>query len=363
MHVLIEASEAYRNVTGIGRFSRGLLAHLPAEITVSFSPADYAQRHHQQGTRRLWQRGLNLAAHLRLTQLDPVFTARIHKPDLIHSLSFFTPLLVPHIPRVTTIFDLAYFDIPTATDRFWGAYGRRMMPHFARRAAAIVTLSETSRRRIIDQFSRSPDDVHCIYAGVDAQFRPVTNAEHLQQVREKYQLWNPFILYVGAWHSHKNIPLLLEAFRGIKGVDLALTGQPHTPAQHRLIMQAANTANTVHCLGFVEDGDLPALYTLAQALVLPSRYEGFGMPVLEAMRCGTPVIASDIPVLREITGGNALFFSLEDAPVAHLRTQLERIHNDIALRKQLRDQAYNHALQFSWSQTIADLVKVWRSVI
>jgi hypothetical protein len=124
MKVLIEASEAYRNQTGIGRFSRELIAHLPASVQPRFSPIDYATRIHKPSRRNLFQRLQHFGQHLTLTQGAITVAAYREQPDIVHSLSFFTPLLIRHIPIVSTIFDLAYFDLPDETDPFWGAYAR-----------------------------------------------------------------------------------------------------------------------------------------------------------------------------------------------------------------------------------------------
>ncbi len=358
--VLIEASEAYRNQAGIGRFGRALIDHLPANLEVAFSPADYAEREHSLAERTFSMRLMNFTEHIFLTQQRVLSAVRQTQPTLIHSLSFFVPLLVRNIPTIATIFDLAYFDLPDETDRFWGLYGRRMMPTFARRASAIITTSEVSRERIVDQFDIEPEKVFRVYGGVDAHFHQVTESAELERVREKYQLYTPFALYVGAWHATKNLPLLLEAFQGIEGTTLVLTGEPFTPEQRGLPQLAATLNIDARFIGHVPDTDLPTLYSLARMAVLPSLYEGFGLPAIEAMACGTPVVISDIPVLKEITDGSALSFPVNSAD--DLRDVLLYLFTDDDAHAEWRARAQIHAKHFNWHNTANDIINIWRQV-
>ena len=360
MKVLIEASEAYRNQTGIGRFSRALIDHLPPSVDVVFSPPDFASRRHDVEQRTFTTRLMNFSQHVRLTQFDVVTQARREKPALIHSPSFFVPLFIRRIPTVATIFDLAYFDLPDQTDRFWGMYGRRMMPRFADHAAAIITTSNVSKEKIISHLGIPAEKIHCVYAGVDSRFHPIEDESRRREVLEKYHLESPFVLYAGAWHPHKNLPVLIRAFQGIDSVTLALTGKAHTTDQESVPRLAEKLNVKARFIGYVPDDDLPVLYSLARGVVLPSRYEGFGLPAVEAMACGAPVIVSDIPVLREISAGNALTFST-DAP-DELRDSLLRILNSDSEYAIWREKALGHAQAFDWNRTAAGIIDVWEKV-
>jgi glycosyltransferase involved in cell wall biosynthesis len=358
--VLIEASEAYRNNTGIGRFSRALIDHLPPALDLAFSPQDYAHRTHMSGQRSLWDRGQNFAGHFYLTQVKPLRRVQQMRPDVFHSLSFFNPLLVRGVPLVSTFFDLAYIDQPQQTDRFWGTYGRRMMPIFAERSAAIITTSAVSRQKIIGYFGVPATEVHNVSAGVDARFHPVMDEAALAAIRKVYSLHGKFVLYVGAWHRSKNLPTLLEAFRQVNDATLVITGRPHNDEQAQLPDLARRMGANVQFIGYVRDEDLPGLYTLASVVVQPSLYEGFGLPVVEAMACGTPVIVSDIPVLREIAGDAAPNFPPDDP--AALRELLGRLLHDEGVNLTWRHKALRRAADFDWTHTAQAVVDVWRQV-
>jgi glycosyltransferase involved in cell wall biosynthesis len=358
--ILIEASEAYRNRSGIGRFSRALIAHLPPDLPLAFSPPDYAARQHTPAVRTPLGRAVHAAEHLWLTQIAVLRAVRTERPALLHSLSFFVPLLAGSLPCTATFFDLACFDLPHEVDRLWGAYGRLMMPLAARRAAALVTPSEVMRRAIMARFGLPPERVHRIDAGVDPHFRPVTDPPALERVRRRYGIGGAFVLYVGAWHANKNLPVLLRACAPLPEVTVVITGTPHTPQEARLTALAQALGGRVIFTGCVPDEDLPALYSAAVAAVLPSRYEGFGLTVLEAMACGAPVIVSDIPVLAETAGGAALTFP-PDSPEA-LREAVRSLLTSESEREYWRGRALARAAGLSWRRTAEAVVRVWEGL-
>jgi len=360
MRVLIEASETYRNQTGIGRFSRGLISHLPTDLDVRFSPTDYTQRHHSQAPRTARARLMHFIEHLSLTQIQVASAIRKHTPHVVHSLNFFVPFLSGGVPLVATFFDMAYFDLPRETDPFWGRYGRMLMPVFAQRSSAVITTSYASKARISSRLNVYPEKIAVVYPGVDDCFRPVMVVDELERIRQKYALFGPFFLYAGAWHRPKNLPTLLRAFQGITDALLVITGRAYSAEEEELPRLAEQLKVPARFIGAVPDADLPALYTLAQALVLPSLYEGFGLPVVEAMACGTPVIVSDIPVLREISGEAGLSFPV-NSPDA-LTQLLRAILDSPALREEQSKRALLQAARYRWADAARAVVEVWQHV-
>lgn len=364
--VLIDTSEAYRNHTGIGRFARQLIGHLPDALpegmSISLSQPDYAGRTHAHGVRTLPQRALHFGQHVVQTQVHMARLVRRQRPQLVHSLSFFTPLMAG-APRVTTFFDLAYIDMPGHTDRFWGAYARALMPTFARRSDAIVTTSHVMRERIAEAFGVPPERIHVVYGGVEPRFRPLSpehpdDAARLAHARAAYRLPETFFLYVGSWGRSKDLDTLLRAMSRLPDADLVLTGQPHSADEQRIVALAHELGARAHFIGHVPDADLPALYNLSHAVVLPSLYEGFGLPVIEGMACGRPVIASDIPVLAEITAGAAPLFRAGDAGA--LFDQLGHLLYDADAHASWAGKAAAHAQGFTWPKVAHEIVTVWQ---
>jgi glycosyltransferase involved in cell wall biosynthesis len=360
MRVLIEASEAYRNQGGIGRFSRELIGHLPPALDVVFSPANYADRLPDPSPRDRTRRVRHFAEHLWLSQVQAAYALMRQRPDVLHALSFFVSALSVAVPQVVTIFDLAYFDRPQETDSYWGAYARAMMPRFAARASAVITTSDVMREKIIDRFRLSPARVYRIYGAASSRFTPVTNPAVLAGVRRKYALPARFVLYSGAWHATKNLPVLLQAMAGIDEVELVITGKPHSPEEARLPALARALSARVHFIGHLPDEDLPALYSAAEVVVQPSLYEGFGLPVIEAMACGAAVVVSDIPVLAEIAGAAAPRFRPESAD--ELREVLQALMTSPGELARWRKLAQQRASAFCWSETARQVVEVWSRV-
>lgn len=351
MRILIEASEAYRNYGGIGRFSRSLIAHLPDGLNITYSPSNYANRTHLTGQRTSFHRLSHFFEHLLLTQMKPLRAAR--SADLVHCLSFFGPLAVKKRPIVCTIFDMAYFDLPQQTDSFWGSYARRMMPIFAAKAAAVVTISQVSKTRIHAHLGLPLEKIHCIYPGVS--FKPTPS----DSIRHKYRLPERFALYSGSWAASKNLETLIRA-ASLYQIPVVMTGTAHSAATD-VTRLAHELAAPITFVGHVSDTDLAALYTQARVLVLPSWYEGFGLPLLEAIACGTPVIAADIPVLREIGKDNVFYFP--PAEVDALGTAIKTLFADDNLWRTYRAKGCDHAAGFRWEQTAQQMVELWHSLV
>jgi glycosyltransferase involved in cell wall biosynthesis len=368
LNILIDTSEAWRNRTGIGRFSRALLRHLPdavpPDMRIILSQPDYAARDHARGPRTLPGRLRHFGGHMALTQAHTSLLAARHAPDVVHSLSFFTPLAV-RARRVTTFFDLAYLDLPEHTDRFWGAYARAMMPRFARLSDAIITTSQVMRGRIAEAFAVPPERIHVVYGAAEPAFQPLDasvpeTASHLDAVRARYALPETFFLYAGAWGRTKDLPTLIRACARLRDGHLVLTGTPHNPAEAEIVALAEKLGARAQFIGHVADGDLPALYNLAHAVVLPSLYEGFGLPALEGMACGRPVVVSDIPVLAEVTGGAALRFPAGDADA--LFDQLTHLLYDAGAHAAWAGRALAHAQGFTWPTVAHEIVSVWQGL-
>jgi len=169
-----------------------------------------------------------------------------------------------------------------------------------------------------------------------------------------------YLLYVGAWGAHKNLDILLESAR-LLNMPLVITGRPFSALETSLPDRARKWGVDAHFIGYVDDHELPQIYHGAIAVVLPSRYEGFGMPVIEAMACGVPIVIADIPVLREIAGDAAPAFSPDD-PIA-LATILRQIATDPLIRAEWRARGLARAAQFTWEGAAERIVTVWRTLL
>ena len=257
------------------------------------------------GTR--WVEQLTFAKRAIWMQLLLPELIRREKPDLTHYINFNAPIARTH-PFVVTFHDMVLFRHPEFFTWKKRVLTRGLMPLVARRALGILTVTEAARREIIEYLDLPPDRVHVVPAAPADLYRPVDDPAEIASVRAKHKLSGPYLLFVGTLEPRKNLPRLLQAFEQLRrspGIphQLAIVGGrgwKFDPIFQAIDAMAAR--DDVRFLDYVPLPEMPALYAGADLLVFPSLYEGFGVPPLEAMRVGTPVVVSDIPSLREVTG-------------------------------------------------------------
>ena len=320
---MIYADQRWIGDHGIGRFARYVLAGL-----------DY--------------RPIPLASHP-ASPLDPWRLKRVlrklTRDDLFFSPGYNSPLFCA-AHYVFTIHDLNHIDRPENSSLPKRLYYATVLKRACHHAARIVTVSEFSRARIVEWSGVSPEKVVKVHCGVGPEFHP--------QV-PPYDFPFPYLLCVGNRKRHKNEFRQVEAFAksgAADGLRLVLTGDQ--TAELADCIERNHVTDRVHFMGMVPDAQLPSLYRSAQALVFASLYEGFGLPVLEAMACGTPVVTSNTSALPEVAGGAALL--VDPTSVEQIAEAMKRIVCDSTLRQQLREKGLTRAAKFSWAST-ADKVQ------
>jgi len=291
--------------------------------------------------------------------------AQIQHADLIHASAYLGPLHPP-CPLIVNVLDTTFLEFPADFDWKWRMYARFLIPPTIRRAAALITLSEYSRRAIARAYSISSQRIRVVYPGISSEFHPTTDADTILEVRERYQLPTDYILFVGAQEPRKNIPAVIAALAQCRAVfptlALVLVGpRSSDSAAIQRTVSEFGLNHAVHDLGFVPQNDLPAIYSAARALVYASRLEGFGMPPLEAMACGVPVIAVPNPPLPEVLDDAALWTD-NDNPNA-LAAAVVRVLSDAKLSEKLRQRGMNHARKFSWERAAQETLGLYREVL
>jgi glycosyltransferase involved in cell wall biosynthesis len=236
------------------------------------------------------------------------------------------------------------------------AYARASMWISAKRSDRILTVSEASKRDILHFFNVPPDKISVVYNAIDERFWVEPDSEDVARVRERFQLDHGFVLYAGTIKPHKNLVRLIEAFAELrKGefeeLKLLIIGDEISklPALRRAV-HSHKLHKHVRFLGFVPDDTLAVLYRLAAVFVFPSLYEGFGLPPLEAMASGTPVVTSNVSSLPEVAGDAAVLVD-PDLPQA-IADGIYQVLTDEALRRSLRQKGLARAAQFSWEQSV-----------
>jgi len=373
----IDYTSAVRQGAGIGRLTRELVRALIDLDTDSryillaatagihgVSPALRAVQGHpnvQAKTLPVSDRLLNLIWHrLRLPLWVEYWTGPL---DIFHSPDFALPP-VRSARSLVTVHDLSFMRVPECSDPRLRAYLARVVPASIRRADMVLADSKSTRDDVVALLGVDPACVEVVYAGVEERFQRVSDTEVLAAVRARYQLPKRFVLGLGTLQPRKNFPRLIEAHAQVRkktgeGIGLVIAGGPGWMSEDIFYrMQELGIQDSVRLPGYVADEDLPALYSLADVFAFPSLYEGFGLPPLEAMACGTPVVASDVSSLPEVMGDAALMVNPYD--VAALAEGIERLLSDAPLRALCIQRGLDQARQFTWKRSAAKLLQVYQ---
>lgn len=233
-----------------------------------------------------------------------------HKVDVYHGPAFAAPLL-KICPQVVSIHDMTVHLFPEQHSVHTRWYLRYLVPAMLKASDGVITVSESAKTDILNFGKVKNDKISVIPLGVDEKFRQIRDERSLAMIRKKYGLERDFLLFVGMIEPRKNLENLVDAFLADflpQQCDLVLAGSLGWGYSELLQkIAASNNKDCIRTPGYVDDTDLPALYSAAAAFVYPSFYEGFGLPILEAMACGTPVITSSVSSLPEVAGDAALW--------------------------------------------------------
>ncbi len=285
--------------------------------------------------------------------------------DVVHTPIFAGMVAAPR-PYVLTLHDLIPLQTPEAISRSAAFYWRAVLPRAARRADAIITMSDYTRNEVLAHFGFAPERVVTIPNGVEAHFAPVTDPTVLERVRVRHRLPPRFVLFVGIASPRKNIDRLVRAFGALAESDrgdaeLILAGPPgwKNAGLERAIGESP-VASRIRHLGMVADADLPALYTLASVVANLSSREGFGLPALEALACGTPLVCADRTSFPEVVGDAALLVDPDDeAAIAAALAASLRGGPEVDRR---RSRGLARARTYTWERAAVATDAVYRRV-
>ena len=370
MRIGIDVSPLTAQRTGVGNYCFYLLKHLLGLGTdhgfVGFSsgrgPIDLGvlngrlpNRHIPVPTRLLYKSWEWLKAPAIDTLLGPL--------DVYHATNYFTPP-AKKARRVVTIHDLSFLAIPElSSPRIVGPFSKNMR-RFAHEADAIMAYSQATKGDIVRFLEVDPRRITVAPMAVDDGFAPMSREEAETYLLKHYDIEPPFLLFVSTLEPRKNVTGLLEAFKK------AAADMPHNLVlvggmgwQTGPIQEALNDPairDRIIRPGFVEHMELPAFYGAADAFVFPTHYEGFGLPLLEALTCGCPVVSADNSSVPEVTGGAALLSDSRDTDA--VAENIRRILSDNELRANLIERGKAHAQNFSWRACAAKTMDVYEGL-
>lgn len=372
LRVAWDNSLARRNPTGTGVYATQLIRELscaPGLDLKVFEGWDPAKRKPGEfGSQGIFSRGLRAMNGMLWGHVYFPYLLRKGRFDLLHSPSFVVPFACP-CPSVVTIYDVSFLKFPQHFERRWRTYVNAVMPSVLRRVAAVICISEYTRQDLLQSYDVAPQKVHVVYCGIDhAQFHP--GAKSGSDWMESTGIRKEYILHVGTLSERKNIPMLLRAVALLRSqgrfadYQLVLAGPEVSVltggSEIRETIQNLGLKDAVVLTGHVPEGELAGLYAQAKVLVMPSLYEGFGLPILESMAVGTPVVASNTSSLPEIVADAGLVVPPQDEP-GWAQAIGELLENP-ARAEEFRRRGLARAAQFSWQKAAAETLNVYRSV-
>lgn len=371
MKIGIDARMHGASFTGIGRYTTELIEQL-AKIDseheyVLFMRKEAFKQYSCPNAR--FRKVLADFPHYSLgEQVGFLKTLESERLDLMHFTHFNAPLFYTR-PFIVTIHDLtlSFFPGKKMTNILHRLAYHLVIRNVTRKARRIIAVSNHTKKDLIKTLGVPDSKIEVIYNGVSSRFGGAAPTKR-PELNKKLGLSKPFFLYTGVWRDHKNVVGLIEAFAAFNkesgySYELVITG-PNNPAYHEVpdTIRHLRADPYIHLVGLVSEEDVHSLYLNAMAYIFPSFYEGFGLPPLEAMQCGTPTLVSNVSAIPEVCGeGNSLFFdpySLDD-----MKAKMKEFVRDAGLRQRLIDRGFERVKFFSWEKMAKQVLEVYNSVL
>ncbi|MCA1594639.1 MAG: glycosyltransferase family 4 protein, partial [Acidobacteria bacterium] len=367
LHIAIDAHSVGTGLAGNETYAANLIEAL-AEIDPSNLYTLYVTR--REAVERFGGRWPNVRVrrtlpHTPLLRIPVTLSAELRRRpvDLLH-VQYTAPPFAP-CPVVATIHDLSFEHLPATFKRRSRMQLRLTVRRTARAAAHIITPSEFTRRDIVNTYAIRPERVSVIKLAASPTFKPA-NPEEVERARRRYGIEGEYILAVGSIQPRKNLARLIGAYADLrrerssdKLPQLVLVGKKAwLYGQTLRALEERGVSDSTILTGYVSEGDLPALYTGALCFVYPSYFEGFGLPPLEAMQCGTPVITGNLTSLPEVVGDAGLLVDPHDTEA--LGRAIARLIDDQNLRAELRAKGLERARLFNWHETARQTLKAYQ---
>ncbi len=365
---LLSSGASYRSA-GISRYIRALLTHLPQVDDsfryLAFTGTGAAEHGGWHTCTSPWPTEHPLARILWEQGIQP-WAARRANLDLLHQPVYVGPLLHT-CPTVVTLHDLSFYLYPELFPRSKRIYLQHMTRYTIHHAQAVIAVSASTKKDALRLFSVPEKKITVIPNGVEAQMRPLDDPTPIKALRQRYDLPSDLLLFLGTLEPRKNLITLLEAYallrrrRDIRHHLVIAGGRGWYYQEVYDAAERLGLHETTHFVGYVPDEELPLWYNAADLFIYPSLYEGFGLPPLEAMACGTPVIVSNTSSLPEVVGDAGLTVDPHD-PQA-LAEAIHSLLSDPSRRERLARAARRQASEFSWDATATRTAELYHHVL
>ncbi|MCP4417534.1 MAG: glycosyltransferase family 4 protein [Chloroflexi bacterium] len=354
VHALIalDSANRYRLFSAKPPVNLPVADPLPQAANVTYHPAPLDER----WLYRLWYR-------LRLPLPVQWMTGQL---DLFHSPDFVLPPVGGSVPTLLTVHDLSFIHYPQTFPERLVSYLNEVVPWSVGRASHILADSEATKHDLSTVWHVPREKISVLYSGVNERFQPVDNVERITAVRQKYHLHSwPYVLSVGTLQPRKNYQMLIRAFQPLADKlphHLIISGGKGWLYDEMLAeVERQGLTGRIHFIGFVDDADLPTLYSEASLLAFPSLYEGFGLPLLEAMGCGTAVLTSNSSSLPEVAGEAAWQLAPQDQ--AAWTEAMYTLLTNFQAQNRLVTAGFSRIEHFSWQHSATQLLKIYQRLL
>lgn len=372
MRICIDGRMYGKGFTGIGRYIQELLNHLVKidqenEYLVLLTKENFEEFNIKQSN---FKRELADYGHYSFDE-QTKFLKHLKKKqvDLVHFPHFNIPIFYRK-PFVITIHDLIHTLFPgKKPTRFLHRKAYDLVLRSAvKHAKKVIAVSENTKKDLVEIVGANPEKIEVIYEAVDDKYYPVLDHKKLSDLKAKYGITKPFLLYIGNWRYHKNVYGLVEAFDLIKEqgkIDCQLVLPGKMGREHQEETEAAINNSPfkpdIILPGFIPEEELPLLYNAATVFAFPSFYEGFGLPPLEAMACATPVISSNASCMLEVLGDAAEYFNPNSTE--EIAKKLVKVLKDENLQKEMSERGQERVKQYSWERMAKETLDVYKNVV
>lgn len=355
LNVIIDTRMVDRHLHGIARYTYEIIKHMSSKDKIhmmllvndlKLSKQIFGQFNNIEFI-KMRSKFLSLSEQIEL----PLVVNNYKGKAIFHSPSFVSSPFIK-TKMIMTIHDLNHLRFPQYYSPFHKYYYKYIVKPSALKCKKILTVSEFSKKEIVDWLKCDKDKVIVTYNGVDDKFKLIEDISELNKVKNKYNLPDKFVLYIGNLKPHKNVETLIKAMGLVdNGIKLVINGKANKSVGK--LINKFNLYDKVKFIGYVDDKDLPVLYSLASIFVFPSLYEGFGLPALEAMACGCPVVCSNTSSLPEVVGDIGKKFEPED--YKQLSELIKKVLNESCDKQKLIERSK----LFSWEKTCNETLKIY----
>jgi glycosyltransferase involved in cell wall biosynthesis len=354
--------------TGVGRYLLNLIkrmSSLRGEIEFNLFVDESIKKVHFGDKNNISIKKIN-APNLLWKNIRLPFALMSDKAHLVHLPSYTIPFWAP-CPTIVTIHDVIFAFHPEWCSKKQHIRFKHLVRLSAKKANAIIVVSNSTKKELLDLTKISEDKIYLTYLAADEIFKPNKDPLVLENLRQKYNFKEDYILHVGSLHPRRNIERIINAFSHLKKeidkkIIFILVGQ-WFDKKNKLndMAKKLNIINYIKHIDYVPDDDLVKLYNFADLFIYPSLYEGFGLPVLEAMACGTPVITSNISSLPEITGDAA--FLVDPYNVYEMKEAMKSILLEKELHSRLIEKGFKKIKNYTWNKAAEKTLEIYKNVI